>query len=462
MISNRKSNLTIAFTLMLVASVFLLEAQGFAQSQRDAVCQGDCGGACGPCPSSGGGGGGWFAPRAPSPPKPTAAEIADQKSGALNDQGLAASERKDWAAAEGYFRKALKLAPSDHAVLRNLAITLAHEGEEAYTKGDYTASLSILQESMTYDPVDDTSHHVIVDDLAAAQASVDSAKTEVVREEQQEIHDKLSADDMKDSLSRMVNSLSSESRSSAGVGKPDNTSTGSEGLAFTDAAPSLKDAVADTSSDPTKSPESAPKSSGSRAPAKTGGGTGIFGTTSNPTNPGLDFSAAPPVSAVKSATDQLTSAAGSGAAAKAGGISNEAAATEANCAFNTEACAKPTSVPINKSAAQTPGATELATHILPAARIDISIQQSMAYYEKLDGKRLDAQTKLAAVQQQINTGSGDSTVLDAQKATLKNDLTHYEADQATTQEQIKKRLVEINLPWSESPAPATAGAAVNP
>jgi hypothetical protein len=53
-------------------------------------------------------------------------------------------------------------------------------------------------------------------------------------------------------------------------------------------------------------------------------------------------------------------------------------------------------------------------------------------------------------------------VLDAQKATLKNDLTHYEADQATTQEQIKKRLVEINLPWSESPAPATAGAAVNP
>ena len=39
MISNRKSNLTIAFTLMLVASVFLLEAQGFAQSQRDAVCQ---------------------------------------------------------------------------------------------------------------------------------------------------------------------------------------------------------------------------------------------------------------------------------------------------------------------------------------------------------------------------------------------------------------------------------------
>lgn len=298
MIPNLRSNLTIAFTLMVLAAGFLLEGQGIAQSQRAMVCGGGCGGGCGPCASGGGGGGGGW--RAPAAPRPTAAEIADEKSRAQNDQGLAAYNKKDWAVAEAYFRKALKFTPNDRVVLRNLANTLGHEGEDAYRKGEYTESVKLLQQALAIDPEDDASRQVIIDDLAAARKSVDSGVAEVLRQEQQKIQDKLSAGDMRDSLSRMVTSLSSESTAAAGSKTPGNTSAGSGGLTFTDAGPALKDAVADTHSAPATSPAPDAKTSGNRAPANTGNSTGLFGSPGTPANTGLEFTAAPPALAVGS------------------------------------------------------------------------------------------------------------------------------------------------------------------
>ncbi|MGH9568684.1 MAG: hypothetical protein ACRD4F_03545, partial [Candidatus Angelobacter sp.] len=185
-----------------------------------------------------------------------------------------------------------------------------------------------------------------------------------------------------------------------------------------------------------------------------GGAGKLFGTPSNPSNPQLDFSAAPPAVAVQSAMDQLTSAANSGTAAKTA-TTNEAAATQANCAFNTEACAKTEPVYINKNAPQTPGAVELASHIKEAAKRDSQIQQSFAYYKQLDSEKMETQAKLAETQKKIDSGSGDPAVLNAQKTTLTNDLNRYNADQANTEVQIKKRLVQINVPWDEAPAPKT-------
>jgi hypothetical protein len=58
------------------------------------------------------------------------------------------------------------------------------------------------------------------------------------------------------------------------------------------------------------------------------------------------------------------------------------------------------------------------------------------------------------VQQKIDSGNGDTAELSGMKTTLTNDLNRYDADQATTQAQIKKRLLEINLPWNETATPA--------
>ena len=80
----------------------------------------------------------------------------------------------------------------------------------------------------------------------------------------------------------------------------------------------------------------------------------------------------------------------------------------------------------------------------------------MAYYEKLDGRKIATQTKLAAVQKQIDSGAGDAEVLKARQATLNNDLKRYVADQAKTQNQIKTQLKTIKVDWVESPPAAGA------
>jgi hypothetical protein len=185
--------------------------------------------------------------------------------------------------------------------------------------------------------------------------------------------------------------------------------------------------------------------------ANKGSNKGLFGTTSNPANPQLDTSSSSAAVAVQSATDHLTSAATSSAAANDNAISHEMAKSKADCAFGTDACAQATPIAINKFIGQSPGAAQLASHIPSAALKDTEIQQRLAYYERTDGKKLDTQSQLAALQRQIDTSAGDAAALNAQKATLNNYLKQYEADQADTQAKIKERLVAIKVPWNEAP-----------
>jgi tetratricopeptide (TPR) repeat protein len=186
-------------------------------------------------------------------------------------------------------------------------------------------------------------------------------------------------------------------------------------------------------------------------PTDSASGTGAFGTTTNPVHPGLDFSPGPAPVAVHNTADQLSSAAKSGADANREGP--EAAKTESNCGFDSSACAEPESISTNaaRSMGQTPGAADLAAHLGSIARNDVQIQQSMAYYQKLDSRKIDTQQKLAAIEQKIESHSGDGKVLSAQQATLNNDLNAYKAEETKTEEQIKKRTIAIHVPWIESP-----------
>jgi tetratricopeptide (TPR) repeat protein len=392
MISHKTRTVTSRSLWMLSGTAFLFVALGMAQSQKDAVCGGGCGGGCGPCPTSSGAGasGGSGYSR----PKQTAAEKKEQKAGELDNSGNAAYAAKNWAMAEADFRQALRIDPNNQSIQRNLAHALVREAEDSYDKYDYASSLKFLQEALTLDPANDPSRPVIISDLKAIEEKVDDTKRDEQRRAQQQIEDKLSAGDMKDALSRMVHT-----------------------------APTVTESK------------------------------GIFGTKSNPANPQLDFTAVPPAVVVKSATDQLTSARNSGVAANAAD-SNEAAAAYANCAFTTDACAKTEAVPIHKGIGQSHGAAALAIHMSEGGRSDAQIKQSMAYYEKLDSLTIETKAKLAAVQQKIDSGNGDTAALSGMKTTLTNDLNRYDADQATTQAQIKKRLLEINLPWNETLTPA--------
>lgn len=234
----------LAVFLFVVAGIFICESVQayFSELQPWAGNQGPSGG-------GGGGGGGYHGP--------SAAEIAAQQAAAEqqrreaaayaeNEQGLDAYKKKDWATAEAYFKQSLQNNPNDSVVLRNLAQTQNWEGNDAYQKWDYTTALKFYQQALANDPPTDKDRHYITEDVAAAQKEVDDANAEVEREKQQQIQDKASANDMKDSLSRMVNSLSTENNAStAGSKTPDTTSAESAGLTFTDTDPSLNNAVAD-------------------------------------------------------------------------------------------------------------------------------------------------------------------------------------------------------------------------
>jgi len=365
------------------------------------------------------------------------ANIAKQGT-ALNDQGIASYDKGDWAAAEADFKESLKFYPNDQVVLRNLAMTQGHEGEDAYRKGDYTTALNYFQQALANDPADDPDKHTLNGDLATTQVKIADVQ-----------QDKIAASQMQQSIQNLAQSLTAApspntAPSSGGLdfsdGGPSNDSDKSGRLTFTDSDPSLKDAPHDTSAQPSA-----------------GGSTNAFGTNSNPSNPDLDYSAAAPTVAVHSASDQASSAANSGAAATTSDRSDVTKA-ESGCAFDTAACAAYTPVRVNKTVGQTPGAAKLASHIPAAAKNDPEIQQSMAYYEKLDGRKTDTKAKLATIQKQIDSHAGDADALNAQKATLSNDLKRYDADEASTQAQIKKRLVAIDVPWVETPAPPATGA----
>jgi len=167
---------------------------------------------------------------------------------------------------------------------------------------------------------------------------------------------------------------------------------------------------------------------------------------------------------IKSTTDALTSANKSGAAANAGGVSNATSKVQSGYGFDTPPVAPPTPIAINKAAPQTPGAVEFAAHIPAAAQrdpaIQNAIQNSLAYYGNLDGKKLDTQNRLNDIRQQINNGTGDAQVLDLQKQKLQTDLNQYNAAESTTKDQLNDILVKNNykVNWDEAATPANANA----
>src|SRR5258708_9887395 len=142
MISRKITPVTLGSAWILWFSCALIfVASGMAQSQKDAVCGGSCGGGCGPCPTSSGAGAGGGSGY--SRPKQTAADKDAQRATALDDSGNAAYAKKNWAAAEAYFRQALRFSPNNQSIARNLAHALVHEADDAFDKYDYPTALKV-------------------------------------------------------------------------------------------------------------------------------------------------------------------------------------------------------------------------------------------------------------------------------------------------------------------------------
>ena len=372
--------------------------------------------AYGNCPS--GGGGGYRAPRAYRPPPPTRAEIAAQRAYALNQQGVALDFAKNYAAAADYYGRAAALTPNDPVILRNLAGAQNRLGLDAFNNGDYTGAMNYLRLALAHIPPSDPGVSIIRASIAAAQERIDSAQALNQQMAQYEQQDKAATATMQQTLQGLAQSVTAgPAPSSKGLGFGDNAGGdkpgGSGGLTFMVPGGPATDRGA----------------FGSRVARAN------FATLHDNLVTPSDFKAG----------DQLRSAAATASDPRG----------DLRVNYDRGGAANVGSLPVTaRSMGQTPAAAQFSAHIPDAARTDPQIQQSVAYYQKLDVEKIDAQTQLAAIQQKIKAGDGDSQLLKAQGEALSGAVQRYTADQATTQAQVQSQLKKIGVSWNESPPPA--------
>ena len=186
-----------------------------------------------------------------APRGPSAEEVAARQANELNEQGLAAYKKGDWAAAEVFFRQSLENMSNAPVVRANLAYTQNHEGVDAYKAGNFAAALNYFQQAIAILPVGDPGTQVIRDDVAAAQSKIDQAQ----HEKEQRQKDKIAANNMQQSIQNLAQTLNA-APSSGGLdfndgkgGTTENAGSVSKGLDFVDSSVHLKDSVNDPSLD---------------------------------------------------------------------------------------------------------------------------------------------------------------------------------------------------------------------
>lgn len=340
----------------------------------------------------------------------------------LNDQGIAAYDKQDWATAEAEFKKVLQLNPTDHVYLRNLAMTQEHEGEDAYRKGDYATALNYFQQALANDPADDPDKHTLNSDLATVQGKIADIQ-----------RDKIAASKMQQSIQNLAQSLtavpsSNTAPSSGGLdfndGKSGNNSDKSSGLTFMDSDHPLKDAVADTK----------PATAGTQ-PSQ-GASTCTFNTTCNPANPNLGGSS-PVASAPNSGTkalDQARVAAGQGNLANQTN-SDSGASEAARHPFDTPggvaapmpvAVVSPASAPVPDRIKNTPGYKTMT-----------------AEKEKLENRMKELDTRLTEIRAEQAKSQTPNQALVMEAADVKQAMSVIPGQIAVKQMAIDKFVVSM-------------------
>jgi tetratricopeptide (TPR) repeat protein len=382
----------------------------------------------------------YIAPQQPyvaPPPQPSAADIAREQAVQLNDRAVALEKTRNWPLVISLFEQALRLNPNNTTAARNLAhiraVALSDKALAADNEGNYALAASLYEQALQFVPHDYPDYKTIADNLTRARA---------IQQTQQERRrqDEIAVANIHQATQSLADSFKTASPPPVG---PD--------LDFLSAGSTPAGRIASGQGSSTEN----------SAPNK-GTGTALFGAKSSPAN--LDFigidmnrDVNKPV-ATKNTIDALGSATQSGVDAKRSAISEESAKAKSNCVFDQAACAnfKPVDPSAVRAVSQSPGAAALSAHIPGPAKGDRQIQQSVAYYQKLDGLKIDTQAKLATIEQKIKNKEGDPNLLDAERSQLNFDLKQTDESQKAITKQIKEHLIAINTPWVEDPPPTPA------
>jgi tetratricopeptide (TPR) repeat protein len=98
-----------------------------------------------------------------------------------------------------------------------------------------------------------------------------------------------------------------------------------------------------------------------------------------------------------------------------------------------------------------PSVRELTSHIPKDSLSDPTIKTSVDWYQRRESDKADTLAKIAEVQKNIDSHSGDPTILNTKKSQLANEIKQIERDQQTAQDSIK---LNLGMKWIESPSEA--------
>jgi len=192
------------------------------------------------------------------------------------------------------------------------------------------------------------------------------------------------------------------------------------------------------------------------------GQNGFFGVPEGvqPKDSGLVVANPDPAVTSKNAREQLANLDMDSRIAKRAG-SLEQMKHDAGCGSAADPCHEGDAVfaPIAVNG-QTPAGAALATRIPDQARKDTQVQQSFAWFQRLDALRIDAERQAAEINRRIKKGGAgnDRAALVADLGSINNQLQQIAADQSQAKDQIKKRLVDLSLEWKEASKPTTSPA----
>lgn len=128
----------------------------------------------------------------------------------------------------------------------------------------------------------------------------------------------------------------------------------------------------------------------------------------------------------------------------------ESASKTAQKGFDTPGKASGNLVYPNKKKQQIPPSA-LDRQVPAAAQKDPQVQQSLAWYRKLDNLKAENTQKITAIKEQQKKGTGDAAVLAAQLGTLTNQSKQIDKDQAKVTETVKKQVKNLGFNLVESP-----------
>jgi hypothetical protein len=411
--------------VMLLVGIAINPAESWAvQSQQDQVCPGRYGGGCGTAPS-----------RTRQPREPSARDLAIERHNEgvhAYNAGIDASRRGDYAAALAYYQQALAILPRDRDCLTAIPRT---RGLMAYKSKDYATALEYYQQAQAIAPHD---KHLL-NALAATQGMMAAQQGEAAwkrndiaaalafyRQAFSYDPDPTWRDNIaiaEKELQRLEGNKNRQAQTAQSLSALAEKASAGAGLS----APSALDFK-----------------TGDTRPAGLGSNAGIFGTPGDPANPRLDHSPSAPAVSVNSATDHLTSAVNSGAAANDAAISQEKAKSTADCAFGTAACAPSMPVPIHKGTAQAPSG-------LPAGLAkDTRYQKLQGQKAELDQKYQKLDTRLIEVRQQQTSGQGDQGALALEAARIKDEMTAVRSEKGD----VDRKIEDLSVTFQEETQPA--------